>query len=80
MVPPMSTNLLSEIEQFMADAKIGPHRFGILAVSNGRLVDRLRAGRRIWPDTEIQVRKFMREYRRKMKAEVAPQSEQAGAA
>ncbi|NSY17228.1 hypothetical protein [Neorhizobium sp. AL 9.2.2] len=72
----MSTNLLIEIEKFMADAQIGPHRFGILAANNGRLVDRLREGRRVWPDTEQQVRKFMREYRKKRVA----QPEQAGAA
>lgn len=60
----------------MADAQIGPHRFGILAANNGRLVDRLREGRRVWPDTEQQVRKFMREYRKKRVARL----EQAGAA
>jgi hypothetical protein len=71
MVRDMSTNLLSEIEKFMAEANLGPHRFGILAASNGRLVERLREGGRIWPDTEQQVRKFMREYRRKAKAGAA---------
>jgi hypothetical protein len=64
----MANDLLPDIEKFMAEAQLGPHRFGILAANNGRLVDRLREGRRIWPDTEIQVRKFMREYRRKAKA------------
>lgn len=57
----MSKNtLLTEIERYMRLNKIGPHRFGILAVKNGRLVERLRAGRRIWPDTEQQIRDFMR--------------------
>lgn len=45
---------------------MGDYRFGILAVKNGRLVDRLRIGvtpggkpLRIWPETEMQVRAFM---------------------
>lgn len=55
----MKTDLLAEIEQFLATEKIGEHRFGILAASNGRLVERLRSGGRIWPETEGQVRAFM---------------------
>ena len=61
----MSTKLLSEIEQFMAEANLGPHRFGLLAAKNGRLVDRLREGRRVWPETEKQIRDFMRSNRPK---------------
>lgn len=68
----MSTKLLSEIEQFMVEAKLGPHRFGILAVRNGRLVERLREGRPILNSTEQQVRDFMRQHRSK-----ARQSESA---
>lgn len=55
----MNTDLLSEIETYMARHDIGEHRFGMLAVSNGRLVERLRKGRRIWPETEQKVRDFM---------------------
>lgn len=55
----MDDNLLSEIEEFMQAEKIGEHRFGILAVNNGRLVERLRSGRRIWPETTQRVREFM---------------------
>jgi hypothetical protein len=65
MMATMNEKLLSEIERYMADAGIGPHRFGILAASNGRLVDRLREGKRIWPETEKQVRDFMRANRSK---------------
>jgi hypothetical protein len=60
----MSNNLLSEIEEFMREANIGPHRFGILAINNGRLVERLRSGGRIWPETEAQIRAFMISERR----------------
>lgn len=56
----MKRDLITDIEKFMKANGIGPHRFGILAVKNGRLVERLRAGRRIWPETEQQIRDFMR--------------------
>lgn len=56
----MRNDLLTEIEKFMQANGLGPHRFGILAAKNGRLVDRLRDGRRIWPETEKQIRDFMR--------------------
>lgn len=65
----MSNELLTEIEEFLAKEKMGEHRFGMLAVNNGRLVERLRAGRsnglpaRVWPETEEQIRTFMSERR-----------------
>lgn len=49
----------------MREAGLGPHRFGILAIKNGRLVERLRDGRRVWPETEAQVRAFMISERRR---------------
>lgn len=55
----MKSDLLSEIDEFLASERIGPHRFGILAANNGRLVERLRAGGRIWPETEEQIRSFI---------------------
>lgn len=55
----MKNDLLSEIRQFMAEAGLGEHRFGILAVNNGRLVERLEDGRRLWPETEARVRAFI---------------------
>lgn len=69
----MSVQLLSEIEAFLAEFGIGEHRFGILAANNGRLVERLRAGGRVWPETEDRIRQFMRERREdtKSKSEVA---------
>lgn len=54
-----NSSLLAEIDAFMAEFGIGEHRFGILACKNGRLVERLRAGRRIWPETEDHIREFM---------------------
>jgi hypothetical protein len=55
----MKNDLLSEIDRFLASENIGEHRFGILAASNGRLVERLRAGGRVWPETEDQIRAFI---------------------
>lgn len=59
----MKSDLLTEIDRFLAAEKIGEHRFGILAAKNGRLVERLRSGGRIWPETADQVRDFMAERR-----------------
>jgi hypothetical protein len=63
----MNSTLLNEIDEFLSETGMTPYRFGFLAVKNGRLVERLRAGAtpkgkpvRIWPDTEKQIRKFMR--------------------
>jgi len=50
---------MADIDAFLAETKMGEYRFGYLAAKNGRLVERLRAGRRVWPDTEINVRAFM---------------------
>lgn len=60
----MRGDLLSEVEAFLVESGLGEHRFGILAVRNGRLVERLRDGRRIWPDTEEKVRAFIRSRRK----------------
>jgi len=61
----MSTKLLQEIEAFMAETGIGAFRFGLRAVGNGRLVERLRSGGRVWPETEMEIRAFMRNMRDK---------------
>ena len=55
----MRTPILEEIDAFMAETGIGGFRFGMLAIKNGRLVERLRYGGRIWPDTEERIRAFM---------------------
>lgn len=64
----MNTRLLSDIEEFLRSEGIGEHRFGILAARNGRLVERLRSGGRIWPETEAKVRAFMESRRQKLEA------------
>lgn len=60
----MRPKLLSDIEAFMTEFGMSEYKFGILAVHNGRLVERLRAGRRVWPETEAEIRGFMISHRR----------------
>lgn len=67
----MSNTLLSEIEQFLAETKMGEYRFGLRAARNGRLVERLRAGTTpekgkpvlVRPETEAAIRAFMDQHR-----------------
>lgn len=67
----MTAQLLSDIEEFLRETGMGEYRFGLLAARNGRLVERLRTPRsngrpaRIWPETEVEVRAFMRSHRSK---------------
>jgi len=51
--------LIEDVDQFLAATGMGGYTFGIRAVKNGRLVDRLRSGGRVWPETEHQIRDFM---------------------
>lgn len=62
------TKLLAEIDAFLTEFGMSDFRFGLLACRNGRLVERLRQGRRVWPETEAQIRAFMIERRRANKA------------
>lgn len=57
----MNTELLPEIDRFLAKHEMSDYRFGYLAVRNGRLVERLRNGGRVWPETVEAVRQFMQE-------------------
>ena len=43
----------------MSATGLSAHRTGILLARNGKLVDRLRAGGRIWPETEAAVRESL---------------------
>lgn len=54
----MST-LITDIEAFLAETGMGASYFGKAAAKNSELVQRLRAGGRVWPETEEQVRRFI---------------------
>ena len=67
----MQSPLLNDIMDFLAETGMGEYRFGLLAASNGRLTEQLRKKRkngapsRVWPETEIKIRQFMEEERRR---------------
>ena len=73
----MLTPLIKDIEDFLAETGMGSFRFGLLAASNGRLVEQLRTPRknglprRVWPETEAKIRAFMLTERRRRRAKVA---------
>lgn len=57
--------LIQDIESFLAETGMGPSYFGKLAAKNSEIVARLRAGRRVWPETEDQIRTFIETERRR---------------
>lgn len=59
----MASDFLSDIKAFLSETGMGPSYFGKVACGNSELVERLEAGRRVWPDTEDRVRAFMAERR-----------------
>ncbi|MEH6504987.1 MAG: hypothetical protein V7786_01840 [Sulfitobacter litoralis] len=52
----MTHQITEEVEKFMTETGLSEHRVGFLLAKNGKLVERLRAGRRIWPETEEMIR------------------------
>ncbi len=58
----MST-LLIEIEAFIETHDLAVTKFGQDALGDRHFVRQLRHGRRIWPETEAKVRRFMATYR-----------------
>lgn len=67
----MQTKLLSDIDAFLSETGMGEYRFGLLAVRNGRLMERLRSGGRIWPETEAEIRAYMISTRRAKEGQAA---------
>lgn len=55
----MTKTLLSEIDEFQAEVGMSDYQVGWKAIKNGRLVERLRAGGRVWPEQEERVRAFI---------------------
>lgn len=56
--------LLAEIEAFLKKwrGKIGEGTFGTKAVNDGKFIDRIRSGGRVWPETAQKARDFMAGY------------------
>lgn len=59
---PNEHSLISDIEAFLELTGMGPAYFSKRASGNGELVARLRAGGRVWPETELRVRSFIDDY------------------
>lgn len=61
IVQPMTRTdaLLKEIDAFLAEHPLSDNRFGMLAARDGRLMERLRKGGRVWPEKEEEIRRFM---------------------
>lgn len=55
----MSNDLLNKIEAFLTKQKMGASYFGKASCGNSEVVARLRAGGRVWPETEIKIRAFI---------------------
>jgi hypothetical protein len=54
--------LLQDIEAFLEMHEISATALGHQALRDRHFVRQLRAGRRVWPETEAKVRQFMSEY------------------
>lgn len=61
--------LLNDIDAFLRIHKLSDSAFGRQAVNDWKLIRQLRAGRRLWPDTEGRVRTFMVTYQPKTRSE-----------
>ena len=64
--------LLDEIDAFVSVHKMSESAFGRLAVNDWKLLRQLRAGRRMWPDTEERVRAFMASHQPRILAKARP--------
>ena len=52
--------LLADIESHLEKTGISEFGFGFESVKNGRLIERLRKGGRVWPETEDEIRSYMK--------------------
>jgi DNA-binding sugar fermentation-stimulating protein len=57
----MAHDILIEVERFQAVTGLSDHRVGIVLANNGRLLERLRESRRIWPETVEKIRDAIEE-------------------
>lgn len=63
--------LLQDVEAFLAMSGMSATRLGDQAIGDRHFVRQLRAGRRVWPETEAKVRRFMATYRAPEQARAA---------
>lgn len=64
----MKQDLLTQVEAFQVAFGLSDHRVGIILANNGRLLPRLRSGKRVWPETIAEIQKnLVRETRARAK-------------
>ncbi len=56
-------NLLDDVEAFLLAHAVSATAFGRMSLRDRHFVRQLREGRRVWPETEAKVRRFMATYR-----------------
>jgi hypothetical protein len=54
--------LSDAINAFLAGHRMAAATFGRLALNDPGFITQYRKGRRVWPETEARIRKFMSEY------------------
>jgi hypothetical protein len=55
-------SLLTDVETFLRKTGVAESALGRGAVNDWKFVTQLRAGRRVWPETEAKVREYMDAY------------------
>lgn len=56
------TDLIEAIDRFLATAGMSEITLGRKALGDPHFVRQLRNGRRVWPETEAKIRRFMTEW------------------
>jgi hypothetical protein len=70
----MTHPIINEIDSFLKAHQLAESYFGRQAVNDWKLVAQLRAGRRLWPDTEARIRMFMAAYRKPQRGRLSHRS------
>lgn len=52
-------SLLSEVDKFLTKTGMAASTLGIKSLNDSKAITRLRAGKRMWPETIIKLRQFM---------------------
>lgn len=53
--------LLAEVDRYLEMTGLSPATLGKKAVNDGKCIDRLRGGKRAWPETVARIRQFMKD-------------------
>jgi len=70
----MTHPIILEIDSFIKTNKMAESYFGRKAANDWKLVRQLRAGRRLWPDTETRIRTFMESYEKPVRGRLSHRS------